>query len=963
MAGNQQDADTGNPCLPFGNLLKIVLLNARSVCNKTIQLTEFAAAQSIDAMAITETWLTDTPADSAILAELSSAEFYMHHVPRSSGGRGGGVGLLCNDSLRLAPCTQSKFQTFDYMERLVTCTPKVYIVVIYRPPTSSSSKFGEFISEFTELMEGLILRSEHLIIMGDFNIHVDQPNDRQNIAFLNVTESFGLLQLVKERTHRGGHTLDLVLIRGDDAKTIQPVVSVEDHNLSDHSAVFLTIQLARKPQCREKKTLTLRKMKTIDHDAVVRDVCSSSLLSDRGSFADVTEITSRYRETLRRILDDHAPERCINVPERKDTSWMTPAILEEKRERQRRERTWRRTRLEVHRAQYVSQRNLVAEAVRKAKGNHLENLIEACGSDQKALFKIVNSLLKPKDEPISDASPTAEDFNEFFVSKIQKIHEALLTRANPEMQSHGTEATSQFSTFQSVTEEEVLQTLLHSPTKSCEVDPWPTWMLKRHATTLAPVITHIANISMAAGLFPEEWRHAIIRPLLKKPSLDQKQLKNYRPVANLPFLSKLIERVVALQLRSYLDENNLLPVYQSAYRTGHSVETALTRVQNDILLSLDAQQHVILVLLDQSAAFDTISHDILLQRLQHRFGLTCTVLKWIETYLTDRTQAVFVNGETSSTAPMQHGVPQGSVLGPLLFTMYTSPLVDIVSSHNLHMHLYADDTQIYVAFAPTDSNRAVASMERCLADVENWMAANFLKLNSEKTNLVYIRPTRAQEQEITLSIAGTAVQPSSTARNLGVIFNDTCSMKPQVKSVAQSCFYHLRNIARVRHLMSRSACERIVHALISARLDTCNVLLLNCPARDTDVLQRVQNAAARLVLRRQRMDSASAALRELHWLPIKERIIFKTCCLSFKAFHGAAPQYLVNLLHPYTPERPLRSEDARLLQQPRAQRHFAGDRAFAVAAPRHWNALPLRLKEETNYERFKKGLKTYLFNY
>ena len=208
---------------------------------------------------------------------------------------------------------------------------------------------------------------------------------------------------------------------------------------------------------------------------------------------------------------------------------------------------------------------------------------------------------------------------------------------------------------------------------------------------------------MAEGVVPTTLKHANVVPVLKKPSLDKDLMKNYRPVSNLTYLSKILEKVVAKRLLDHMAHNNLHETLQSAYKPAHSTETALLRVQNDFLQAIDKRQCGMLILLDLSAAFDTVDHSVLLQRLSDRLNVKGTALNWFESYLSDRTQSVLVSGESSHPVPLSCGIPQGSVLGPILFTVYTLPLGDIIRRYEIYFHLYADDTQLYIFFKPTRS--------------------------------------------------------------------------------------------------------------------------------------------------------------------------------------------------------------------------------------------------------------------
>ena len=229
------------------------------------------------------------------------------------------------------------------------------------------------------------------------------------------------------------------------------------------------------------------------------------------------------------------------------------------------------------------------------------------------------------------------------------------------------------------------------------------------------------NLSLESGVFVSDWKEALLKPLLKKCGLDI-AFNNFRLVSNLPYVSKLSEKAAANQLIDHMTTNYLHMPLQSAYKQNHSTESALLKVKNDILLNMEAQKITSLVLLDFSAAFDTVQHDTLLNRLKSRFGVDGRALEWFASYLADRKQRVTVNDDLSSTFPLRQGVPQRSCLGPLLFTVYTSKLFDIVREHLPSVHCYADDTQLYLAFSPDaqgEDEAALNAMRDCIHDLRN----------------------------------------------------------------------------------------------------------------------------------------------------------------------------------------------------------------------------------------------------
>ena len=282
----------------------------------------------------------------------------------------------------------------------------------------------------------------------------------------------------------------------------------------------------------------------------------------------------------------------------------------------------------------------------------------------------------------------------------------------------------EFTQFCPVSEDEVLKIITKSPSKSCSLDPLPTFLVEECLDILLPSITKLVNSSLALGCFPDSFKKAVVTPLIKKLSLPSDELKSYRPVSGLCFMSKLVERVVSKQLMEHIDGNNLDNPHQSAYKPGHSTETALLSIKNDVHLSLSRGEPTALVLLDLSAAFDTIDHATLLDCLSSWFGVGGTALKWFASYLCDRLQAIKIGSTLSDFRKLLFGVPQGSVLGPLLFSLYTTPLSKVIGRHrDIRFHFYADDTQLYVRLSNKEATSAFANLNACLKDIQNWMLA------------------------------------------------------------------------------------------------------------------------------------------------------------------------------------------------------------------------------------------------
>ncbi len=307
---------------------------------------------------------------------------------------------------------------------------------------------------------------------------------------------------------------------------------------------------------------------------------------------------------------------------------------------------------------------------------------------------------------------------------------------------------------------------------------------------------------------------------------------NYRPISNLKYLGKVIERVVSSRLKSYLNEHNLQNPFQSAYRQMHSVESALLRVKNDILMDMDSGKISGLVLLDLSSAFNRVDHSILLDRLK-LIGINGLALQWLSSYLSDRSQSVCLPNASSSSVNLNFSVPQGSVLGPQLFNIYTQPLQGIIQDHGINYHMYADDLQLYFSCQQVqeDIDGSMAKLEACVSDIQQWMVDSYLKLNEDKTEFIVLGSKR-QLSKITpplLHIGSSSVSPVEQAHNLGVILNSSMSLESQISNCVKLANYNLRNIRSIRQYLNPVATEQLIHAFVTSYLDNCNSLLFGLP--------------------------------------------------------------------------------------------------------------------------------------
>ena len=418
---------------------------------------------------------------------------------------------------------------------------------------------------------------------------------------------------------------------------------------------------------------------------------------------------------------------------------------------------------------------------------------------------------------------------------------------------------------------------------------------------------------------------------------------------------------------AYLDRAKALPQCQSAYRRLHSTETALLKIYTDICEGLDHGKAALLGLLDLSAAFDTVDHSILLQRLESTYGIRDGALRWFSSYLNGRAMRVDVGHDVSDLVCLSSGVPQGSVLGPQLFLLYSADVSTLTADFGFCYHGYADDTQIYRIFDLTQQSidEVARDFAACVGGIHEWCKVNRLQLNAAKTEFLWIHSANRNDfvfPDVQLSTG--FVQPVKSARSLGVHMDEHLNGADNIGYVSRSCFYQLRQLKTVRKHLDDDTIKSALQAFVSSRLDYCNALFIGQPQYRINRLQRIQNSAARIYARTSRRDSISPVLRELHWLPVRARIHFKTAVIVYKILHNLAPPYLSDMIS--STQSVLGGHCLRSVSKGdiSATRHFTsryGNRLFTVSAPAVWNMLPSSVRQSETVGCFGRRLKTFLF--
>ena len=477
---------------------------------------------------------------------------------------------------------------------------------------------------------------------------MEKSNDPASKKLTDLIYSYNLCQHVKTSTHNKGHMLDLVFTRSMEEQPFN--LKVDTPVISDHSPISFNINLS-KPLA-ERKVISFRKVNNIDEKIFQQDIMSSVLYSHPAT--DIDNLVKQYDNTLRSIFDKHAPLTTKEIRDRPNTPWYNEQVMEAKRLRRRAERKYLSSGLTVHKDILHNQHRNLCTVIAKAKQQFYHEAI-VNNNSSKNLFKITDTLLHKKGDSIlpthDNPEQLANNFVDFFCDKIKTISQSFdATHAE-----HGPVRTVDniLTSFTPTTKDEVRRIIMEGNSKCCHLDPIPTSVLKTCLESLLPIIVKIINESLLSSIMPSELKSATVTPLIKKSDLDKDVYKNYRPVSNLTYLSKLIEKVVVKRLDEHMIRNDLYELCQSAYRRHHSTETVLVKIMDDSLCALDVGLCIRLVMLDQSAAFDTVSQEKLFLRFENWHGISGNALNWLRSYFSGRTQSGRIQGQDSNPTQLE----------------------------------------------------------------------------------------------------------------------------------------------------------------------------------------------------------------------------------------------------------------------------------------------------------------------
>ena len=529
-------------------------------------------------------------------------------------------------------------------------------------------------------------------------------------------------------------------------------------------------------------------------------------------------------------------------------------------------------------------------------------------------------------------------------------------------------------------------------TNASGLDQIDTSVIKLIKAEILPAVTHIVNFSITTGKFPSVWKRTKIVPLHKKD--DRLDPKNYRPVAIVPILSKILERVVFNQMIEYLNENHLLHPNHHAYRAQHNTTTALVQMYDSWLQSVESGQLAGVCLLDMSAAFNVVDHELLLQKLS-LYGLDDNILCWINSYLSDRSQCVIIEGSLSKLLPVNSGVPQGSILGPLFYTLFTNELPEVIHDQLLQQphqagqqdqderkgpsyHLgdadngsiccYADDTTLSCAeFSPSALSNKLSEKYKIIAE---FMRNNRLKLNDEKNHLLVMdtgqsKPRYAASRMVEIRTPSEIIRPSKTEKLLGCWVSENLKWSEHLMdsedNLVKSLNMRLGALKKVGKIASFKNRKMLANGIFMSKLSYLIALWGGCGVVLKKCLQIIQNKVARMVTKLDWSTPSKEVLHQVGWLSVNQLIFYHSVLLIFKVKQNQTPVYLHNMFswsYKYN-TRQAEGGTIRLVGKPRLD---LNRNSFRWRAANQFNQLPDDIRTSSSLINFKLNAKKWIEN-
>ena len=900
-------------------------LNIRSLLPKKAQLDILLSNTNLDFLALSESWLSASIEDNLV----SFPGFKLFRKDRPD-KRGGGIVLYIKDKFQCEEITLPDGCMECLGIKIVFANKMpLNIVVIYKPPKENDNNF----TQLNHIIK--TLGDKELIIIGDFNIN--WLNKQTSAKLKQTCSKSGLSQLINSPTRISkfsNTTTDLIFTNKPEriTKTYNLLTGLSDHNL-----ILLIRKLNSSKNIshspRKNPFVPLKKIPQLDNDIEGIPWAELTLEANCDALCEAIIANTTDKITKHSIL----PKVCRK---QKKLPWFNDNLKETMKKRDLALKRYIKTKRQSDHFLFKSLRNKTIAAFRLAKANYFLKLIHAAKGNSKLLWEQIDKLsgkpakssknlqLNMEGELITDSITIANAFNKHFLN-ICPMSNNVITVTAPSFQTPPFELLP-------VTQLETLTYITSlSNSRAKDIYNIDAGTVKRNKLAFVLPLTLLVNNSFVNNTFPEALKKAVVTPIHKAGNAQD--VNNFRPISILPAFSKVIEKTVAKQLTNYLETNQLLHPMQFGFRPKYSTETACCHLIEHIKKHLDNGFKVGAIFLDLRKAFDTVNHKTLIEKLK-LFNLSNNTRDWLASYLNNRTQTVNINGSRSSFGKCTMGVPQGSTLAPLLFSMYINDLPSICP--NIMTQMYADDT-VVLAHAKSISE-INTTLNSALSRIAGWLENNHLALNVKKTMAVLFS-IRAlpPNHNLTLMVNNEPIQNVTETKYLGITIDNHLNFEKQANALSHKLKRTVFTFKQIRDSLSLDAAKTFFNALIISRITYCSTTWGFATSNAIFKITSVHKRALKILDKKNLTHHHCKILEKHNLLALPHILELANLTLVHKILNGAAPGPLDNFFN--KSHSNLRSSAQGNCSIPNKKTSF-GQNSLSFVGPKLWNSLPLGIK-------------------
>ena len=918
-----------------------------------------------DVVAVTETW---NPEDKKHKFIPPIFEGYSPYIGLTGSSLKGGCGIYINSDLSYNPrndlnfkikSDESEFEAL-WVEIILDKQPNRLIGVVYRHPKKKDSQFKD---NLQSILQKIKKENKNTLILGDFNYDLlNHENNEEISKFLQIMleNSYQPCILEPTRILLGNKPS---LVDNIFSNSIEPVISGNLYQkISDHLPNFAIFNNVKPTKTKE----YVKKRCSKNFDAIkFQNDLLQLILHKIVNFDEFNKAYDYSHKMLLNILNEHLPLKILSKKEieLERKPWITRGILKSTKIKNKTYKVFIRTKSKDKKSdvylKFKRYRDLINNLKKKSHRNFYKSYFEKNMNNAKKSWSGINSILHRKNKQknsdiflnangklVTDQKIVSKLFNNYFINVADNLAKKI-PKPNTKFQDYLKNPNEHSIYLHETTPDEVEKIISNLDSKkAADIYGISTQLIKDGGLVMVEIITLLFNMSISQGKFPDALKNGKIIPIHKGDS--RLETSNYRPISLLPTLSKIFEKLMYSRLISFLNNHNILYNNQFGFPSNMSTEYAVHQVVNYIVETLEKNEIGLCIFLDFAKAFDTVNHSILIDKLEH-YGIRGVALNWMKSYLTNRMQCTEVGDTQSDLEMIKCGVPQGSVLGPLLFLLYIN---DIVNSSTLFKFtLFADDTSLF--YSCKNTNNLEETINRELSKISDWLAANKLSLNVGKSKLLFFtNKNRNLLKDITIKINNEELKQVDNAKYLGVIMDNKLNFNFHINNIKLRLSKGISLLAKIRHYVPTSVLRSLYFTFINSHVDYNILNWGTTPQAYFDTISSKTRKAIRIISFKEKDDPAIPLFKQHSILPVDQSLVLRQAFFMWKLKNDLLPSTL--------------SQNFRIVRNQIAVTQYRLDSSskhLTYAGPRVWQNLPISIKDKAFPKSFRKALSSHLLEH